>query len=83
MRNETVDDEVLIQARAFSASLASDLEGGEENRFQGMPSDADSRDVYERLGRAGWIGLHWPRRLGGRGLTPLQTSAVEEVFGAQ
>jgi alkylation response protein AidB-like acyl-CoA dehydrogenase len=46
-----------------------------------MPSDADSRHVYERLGEAGWIGLHWPQRLGGRDLGPLQTSAVEEVFG--
>ena len=81
MRNELVDDEVLMQARAFSAALASELEGGEENRFQGMPSDADSRHVYERLGEAGWIGLHWPQRLGGRDLGPLQTSAVEEVFG--
>jgi alkylation response protein AidB-like acyl-CoA dehydrogenase len=33
------------------------------------------------MGRAGWIGLHWPERLGGRGLDPLWTVAVEERFG--
>ena len=80
-RNDPTYDELVLQARAFSAELATELEGGEENRFQGMPSDADSRYVYERLGGAGWIGLHWPEAVGGRGLDPLWSSAVEEVFG--
>ena len=26
---------------------------------------------YAALGEAGWIGVHWPEALGGRGLTPL------------
>ncbi len=33
------------------------------------------------MGREGWIGLHWPGRLGGRGLDPLLTLAAEERFG--
>jgi 3-oxocholest-4-en-26-oyl-CoA dehydrogenase alpha subunit len=46
-----------------------------------MPSDGDSRAGYEAMGRQGWIGLHWPEQLGGRGLDPLLTVAAEERFG--
>jgi alkylation response protein AidB-like acyl-CoA dehydrogenase len=46
-----------------------------------MPSDGDSRAGYAAMGAAGWIGLHWPKRLGGRGGDPLATVAVEERFG--
>jgi 3-oxocholest-4-en-26-oyl-CoA dehydrogenase alpha subunit len=57
------------------------LAGESENRFQGMPSDGDSRAGYAAMGRGGWIGLHWPARFGGRGEDPLATLAVEERFG--
>ena len=50
-------------------------------RFQGMPSDGDSRSAYAAMGADGWIGVHWPEPLGGRGLTPLHTVAAEERFG--
>ena len=33
------------------------------------------------MGEGGWIGVHWPRELGGRGLTSLHTLACEERFG--
>jgi 3-oxocholest-4-en-26-oyl-CoA dehydrogenase alpha subunit len=46
-----------------------------------MPSDGDSRAGYEAMGREGWIGLHWPEQLGGRGVDPLWTVAAEERFG--
>jgi len=46
-----------------------------------MPSDGDSRAGYAAMGREGWIGLHWPERLGGRGEDPLATVSVEERFG--
>ncbi len=46
-----------------------------------MPSDGDSRAGYAAMGRAGWIGLHWPERLGGRGADPLLTVEAEERFG--
>jgi alkylation response protein AidB-like acyl-CoA dehydrogenase len=46
-----------------------------------MPSDGDSRAGYAAMGREGWIGLHWPERLGGRGEDALATVAVEERFG--
>jgi alkylation response protein AidB-like acyl-CoA dehydrogenase len=37
--------------------------------------------VYEALGASGWIGLSWPERLGGRGLSVLDATLVEEVLG--
>ena len=46
-----------------------------------MPSDGDSIAVYQALGAEGFIGIHWPPELGGRGLSPLHTLACEERFG--
>ena len=46
-----------------------------------MPSDGDSRAGYAAMGREGWIGRHWPERLGGRDADPLLTVAAEERFG--
>jgi 3-oxocholest-4-en-26-oyl-CoA dehydrogenase alpha subunit len=73
--------EITLKADRFAAQLASELAGEADNRFQGMPSDGDSRAGYEAMGREGWIGLHWPESLGGRGLDPLATVAAEERFG--
>ena len=73
--------DLASRADEFGARLAAELAGEPENRFQGMPSDGDSRAGYEAMGREGWIGLHWPERLGGRGLSPLDTVAAEERFG--
>jgi alkylation response protein AidB-like acyl-CoA dehydrogenase len=73
--------EITSEADRFAAQLASELAGEADNRFQGMPSDGDSRAGYEAMGREGWIGLHWPEQLGGRGLEPLATVAAEERFG--
>ncbi len=73
--------EIAPEADRFAARLAAELAGEPDNRFQGMPSDGDSRAGYEAMGRDGWIGLHWPRELGGRGLDPLATLAAEERFG--
>ena len=69
------------EADRFGAELAARLAAEEENRFQGMPSDGDSRAGYRAMGESGWIGLHWPEELGGRGLDPLLTVAAEERFG--
>lgn len=46
-----------------------------------MLSDGDSVEVNTALGRAGWIGMSWPAELGGRGLSRLDATLVEEVFG--
>jgi alkylation response protein AidB-like acyl-CoA dehydrogenase len=73
--------EITSGADRFGARLAAHLAGEAGNRFQGMPSDGDSRAGYEAMGREGWIGLHWPERFGGRGLDPLLTLAAEERFG--
>jgi len=73
--------EIRAEAEDFCRSLAPLLEADPDLRTQGMPSDGDSREVYRRMGEAGWIGVHWPRELGGRGLSFLETALVEEVFG--
>jgi alkylation response protein AidB-like acyl-CoA dehydrogenase len=73
--------EVAAEADAFAAELATRIAGEDQLRWQGMPSDGDSLTAYAALGNAGWIGLHWPEHLGGRGLTPLHTVACEERFG--
>jgi alkylation response protein AidB-like acyl-CoA dehydrogenase len=73
--------EVELRAGAFAAALAERIAGEPQLRWQGMPSDGDSPTAYRTLGEDGWIGLHWPPALGGRGLTPLHTVACEEAFG--
>jgi alkylation response protein AidB-like acyl-CoA dehydrogenase len=69
------------EAGAFCATLRPLLEADEEWSRQGMLSDGDSREVTRALGEAGWIGLSWPVELGGRGLTRLDATLVEEVLG--
>jgi 3-oxocholest-4-en-26-oyl-CoA dehydrogenase alpha subunit len=74
-------EELTGAADEFARSLSDLVAGEPQLRYQGMPSDGDSRPVYEALGAAGWIGIHWPHELGGRGLRPLHTLACEERFG--
>lgn len=73
--------ELAGAADAFASSLSDLIASQPQLRYQGMPSDGDSRPVYEALGANGWIGIHWPPELGGRGLGPLHTLACEERFG--
>jgi 3-oxocholest-4-en-26-oyl-CoA dehydrogenase alpha subunit len=82
----TVQQPVTVQelandADVFARSQADVIAGEPQLRYQGMPSDGDSRAVYRSLGSEGWIGIHWPTELGGRGLSPLHTLACEERFG--
>ncbi len=65
----------------FAVSLGEVVAGEPQLRYQGMPSDGDSRAVFRALGKAGWIGVHWPSEFGGRGLSSLHTLACEERFG--
>ncbi len=74
-------DEVAGAADAFAVDLAGTIADDPGDRFQGMPSDGESRPVFEALGAGGWIGLHWPARYGGHELTPFHSNAVEERFG--
>ena len=69
------------EAAAFCASVRPLLEADPEWRRQGMLSDGDSTAVNRALGEAGWIGMSWPRELGGRGLSRLDATLVEEVLG--
>jgi 3-oxocholest-4-en-26-oyl-CoA dehydrogenase alpha subunit len=73
--------ELAGEADAFARELAARALEHPAVRFQGVPSDGDSRPVYSELGRRGWIGIHWPPELGGRGLTHEHTVACEERFG--
>ena len=69
------------EATAFCLELRPLLEADPHWWREGIPSDGDSRDVTRALGEAGWIGLSWPVELGGRGLSRLDATLVEEVFG--
>lgn len=69
------------EAARFCATLRPLLEADEGWWRQGMLSDGDSRSVNRSLGEAGWIGLSWPPERGGRGLSRLGATLVEEVFG--
>ncbi len=68
-------------AAAFCAGLRPLLESDPEWWRQGMLSDGDSVAVNRALGEAGWIGMSWPVELGGRGLSRLTATLVEEVLG--
>ncbi len=74
-------EQLAAEADDFARSLGDAIASDPALRFQGMPSDGDSHAVYRALGEAGWIGVHWPVALGGRGLTALHTLACEERFG--
>lgn len=69
------------EAAAFSAGLRPLLESDPGWWRQGMLSDGDSLAVNRALGQGGWIGMSWPVALGGRGLSRLTATLVEEVFG--
>jgi 3-oxocholest-4-en-26-oyl-CoA dehydrogenase alpha subunit len=73
--------EIAGDADHFARTLAAEIADEPALRYQGMPSDGDSVHAYRALGEAGWIGVHWPGELGGRGLTSLDTLACEERFG--
>ena len=72
---------LAADADTFALSVADLVASEPQLRYQGMPSDGDSRAVYAALGASGWIGIHWPPELGGRGLSSLHTLACEERFG--
>jgi alkylation response protein AidB-like acyl-CoA dehydrogenase len=74
-------EELAADADAFARAISRDAADEPQLRHQGMPSDGDSRAVYEALGAEGWIGIHWPSEVGGRGLSSLHTLACEERFG--
>ena len=67
-------------------TLARTLSGTARRRARscasrGCPPTATATAVYEALGAEGFIGIHWPGELGGRGLSSLHTLACEERFG--
>ena len=77
------DDQIdlRVEAYAFAEGLRPFLEADPEWHRQGMLSDGDSKEVTAELGRAGWIGMTWPKDVGGRGLSHVDAALVEEVLG--
>jgi alkylation response protein AidB-like acyl-CoA dehydrogenase len=81
LRPTPAQERLRAEAAAFCASVRPLLETDPGWRRQGMLSDGDSLAINRLLGEAGWIGLSWPVELGGRGLTRLDATLVEEVLG--
>jgi len=81
LERENSETTLAGEAEAFARALSARGSVEPQLRYQGMPSDGDSPAVYRQLGDAGWIGIHWPERLGGRGLTHAHTVGCEERFG--
>ena len=74
--------EITSEADRFAAQLADAPAGGGRQPLSGHALRRRlARRATRRWARAGWIGLHWPEELGGRGLDPLLTLAAEERFG--
>jgi len=73
--------ELAAGADAFAVSMQPVVAAEPQLRHQGMPSDGDSPAVHRAMGEGGWIGIHWPCELGGRGLSYAHTLACEERFG--
>ena len=75
---------------AFRAEVAGFLEAELSGRFaairgRGGPGDdyafvEERKDWEKRLGEAGWIGLSWPKALGGRELTLMQQVIFYEEY---
>jgi 3-oxocholest-4-en-26-oyl-CoA dehydrogenase alpha subunit len=81
MRLTPEQEALRAEAAEFCVGVRPLLEADPEWWRQGMPSDGDSLAVNGALGEAGWIGMSWPLGLGGRGLSRLTATLVEEVFG--
>ena len=90
LRRHAVDDraldvdphELADAADEFASSLTDLLAA---RAAAALPGHAVRRrleaGVRERWALRGWIGIHWPPELGGRGLSSLHTLACEERFG--
>jgi len=81
LRPTAEQNALRADAATFCGSLRPLLENDPEWWRQGMLSDGDSVAVNRALGEAGWIGMSWPREVGGRGLSRLTATLVEEIFG--
>lgn len=70
----------------LDAWLTDNLKGRFEIlRWRGGPGDEDAfpqerREWEKRMGAAGWIGLSWPEKFGGRGASLLEQVAFNEEY---
>ena len=76
-------EKLRAELRAYFAALMTPELVAECERNTGEGGGPLFREAMRRMGRDGWIGLGWPKELGGRGFTPLeQFIFVEEVMRA-
>ena len=71
------------ELRAYFAKLMTPELRAECESGTGEGGGPGFKDAMRQMGRDGWIGLGWPKEMGGRGFTPLeQFIFVEEVMRA-
>ena len=71
------------ELRAYFAELMTPELTEECSRDQGEGGGPLWRAALRKMGRDGWIGVGWPRHLGGKGMTPIeQFIFIEEVMRA-
>ena len=71
------------ELRAYFAALMTPELSAECSLDQGEGGGPLWREALRKMGRDGWVGVGWPRHLGGRGLTPIeQFIFIEEVMRA-
>ena len=76
-------EQLRAELRAYFAALMTPEMVAECDASGGEGGGPLFREAMRKMGRDGWIGLGWPKELGGRGFTPLeQFIFVEEVMRA-
>ena len=76
-------DALRKELREYFAELMTPELKAECNRDMGEGGGPLWSEALKKMGQDGWIGVGWPKELGGRGLSPIeQFIFVEEIMRA-
>lgn len=80
----TPEQEALrAELRAYFAQLMTPALSAECEENMGEGGGPEWRAALRKMGRDGWIGVGWPKEVGGRGMSPIeQFIFVEEIMRA-